>query len=222
MKSVLYMPDGNRRFARKTNTSLLDSYRLGAKTLKLFSDFFIDEQRTNLLVYHAMSKYTHLRTDDSLDAIYKVLIEEFERLDAEKFFSKKRISFETIDHSGKLPRELIEITSRLSENSRNSERGRVCVLLGYDYESDIDQALSKKPRNYKEFREGLLFPDIDLVIRTTEMRASGGPAYAMSQSQMMLLDKLNPEVTKADLEKIMRDYEKLKGYRIESNPIHHN
>ena len=76
------------------------------------------------------------------------------------------------------------------------------------------------PEDYNELRTRLTFPDIDLVIRPIEMRASGGPIYAMSQAQMITLDKLNPEITRKDLEKVWQEYNELLEYRIAHNPHH--
>ena len=75
--TVLYLPDGNRRFARKSKISLKEAYLEGAKTLKLFSEFFVAEKRAKFFIYHITSDYTHQRTDMSLDAIYNA-IEEYQ------------------------------------------------------------------------------------------------------------------------------------------------
>lgn len=93
-------------------------------------------------------------------------------------------------------------------------------MLGYSLKEDINQALSQNPKNYKDLRKSLLFPDIQLVIRPTEMRPSGGPVYVMAQAQMIILDKLNPETTREDLEKIWKEYTELKSYRKRSNLYH--
>ena len=42
MQAVLYMPDGNRRFAEENDISLDEAYYEGGKTLRLFSDFFVN------------------------------------------------------------------------------------------------------------------------------------------------------------------------------------
>jgi tritrans,polycis-undecaprenyl-diphosphate synthase [geranylgeranyl-diphosphate specific] len=223
INTVLYMPDGNRRFARKNQIPLDEAYQLGAKTLGLFSDFFVAGGLAKNFVYHAMSKYTHQRTDLSLGPIYKAIEKSFENLNQERFFERNSIQFQWIDHSGKLPRSLEDSATKLAESSKTFEKGKVIALLGYSYEDDINTALSQNPINYQEFRKNLIFPeDIDLVIRPFEMRASGGPVYAMNQSQMITLDKLNPEVRKGDLEEVMQQYVKLKDFRFENshNPIH--
>ena len=220
MDSVLYMPDGNKRFAQKNNISLEEAYRQGGRTLKLFSEFFVDEGRTHQFIYHAMSHYTHKRTDSSLGLIYKAATETLDKLFKEGFFIEKGISFRVIDHSGKLPSKLKKVIEELSSSTSNAKNGEIVVLLGYSLEEDINQALLYNPKNYEALRKNLLFPDIQLVIRSTEMRPSGGPVYAMAQAQMMILDKLNPEVARKDLEKIWEEYAELKSYREKGNPYH--
>jgi len=214
------MPDGNRRFAQKHNIPLEGAYKQGGRTLKLFSEFFVGEGRAHQFIYHAMSHYTHKRIDLSLEPIYKVVTEIFERLLKERFFIEKGILFRVIDHSGKLPLELKKIIKKLSDSTTNAKNGEVIVLLGYSLEEDVNQALSCNPKNYKALRKNLLFSDIQLVIRPMEMRPSGGPVYAMAQAQMITLDKLNPEITREDLEKIWERYTELKIYREKNNPYH--
>ncbi len=221
INTVLYLPDGNRRFARKNQISLDEAYYLGGKTLRLFSEFFIVENRAKSVIYYATSNYTCERIDGSLEVIYEAAKKTLKDLLKERFFINNGIRFKVINHSKKLPSELKEVVGELSESTRNLNNGEVIVPWGYSLEEDINTALSKNPRNYQEFRRSLLFSeDIDLVIRPTEMRLSGGPAYVTSQSQMMVLDKLNPEVKRRDLEKIWKGYSELKNYRMKDNPHH--
>lgn len=223
MNTILYMPDGNRRFARKKQISLDEAYCLGGKTLRLFSDFFVVGGISKKFIFHVMSDYTHERTDSSLGPIYEALGKTFDGLAKEEFFESNGIRFRWVDHSGKLPEKVKKVCRVLSEATKNLDDGEVVALLGYSLEKDINQALSKNPIDYNSFRKNLIFlENIDLVIRPYEMRPSGGPVYAMSQAQMITLDKLNPEVRKEDLEKILGAYSTLKSYRISSshNPYH--
>jgi len=219
--AVLYMPDGNKRFAERHNLSLLEAYCRGGRTLRLFSEFFVVEGRSNMLIYHAGSSYTHKRVDSSLGPIYEAGIKTFEELLEEGFFRNNRVSFRAINYSGKLPERLEELAIQLSESVTDKANGEVVVLLGYSLEEDFNQALLRGLKDYKSLRRALAFPDIDLVVRPMEMRPSGGPVYAMSQAQMMILDRLNPEVTREDLERLWEAYQKLKDYRVRSNPHHH-
>ena len=222
INTVLYMPDGNRRFARKTGLSLTEAYLIGGKTLKLFSDFFVAGGIANKLIYHAMSDYTYRRTDLSLESIYSALERIFEQLTEERFFEKNNIAFRAIDHSGKLPQKIKKKVKNLSHSINDTKEKEVVMLLGYSLEEDINQALLQNPQDYQTFRKNLIFPDIDLVIRPHEMRLSGGPVYAMAQAQMITLDKLNPEVKREDLELAVKEYSRLRDYRSDKsfNPHH--
>lgn len=220
--TVLYMPDGNRRYARKKNISLDEAYLKGAETLKLFSEFFVVKKRAKRFIYHAMSDYTHQRTDISLDAIYNALEKTFESLAEEEFFGRRNLLFRYVAHS-KLPCELRSKANALQRATKKNIGGEVVVLLGYSLREDVSDSLRYSPYSHMAFRRHTLFPeDIDLVIRPKEMRLSGGPAYAMAQAQMIILAKLNPEVEKRDLKQVMKKYLELKRYRVKHshNPIH--
>jgi len=220
MEVVLYMPDGNRRFALDKGVSLSEAYYLGGKTLRLFSEFFIVERRAKIFIYHALSDYTYKRTDSSLDSIYTAALRTFEDLLKEDFFRKRGIKLRVIGHIERLPVKLKRILKFLSDSTEKEKNGEIIILFGYSLEEDINLALSQKPKDYHSFREKLTLPEIDLVIRPTEMRPSGGPVYAMSQAQMMTLDKLNPEISKKDLEKVWQQYSRLKEFRMRGNPYH--
>lgn len=218
MKHLLFMPDGNRRYSRKEGISLKDAYRKGAEKLELFADFFLLENKWDQLTVHLMSKYTHERTDGSLKPIYDILIDKFTELHDNNFFTNNSLKFIYIDHSYKLPEQLEEICQDLEIQTRNNPR-IVRNLLGYDLETDEKEAF-ECARDYQEFCKLRLIPQIDLVVRTTEMRLSKGPVYAMSQAQMILAHKLNPELERKDLIEILDQYHSLKDYRKTTNPVH--
>ncbi|MGV8169666.1 MAG: undecaprenyl diphosphate synthase family protein [Candidatus Nanoarchaeia archaeon] len=218
MKHILFMPDGNKRFAKEKKISLGEAYAAGAKSLRLFSDFFLLENNWNMLTMHWMSKYTHDRTDGSLAIIYDALRNEFTRLKDENYFSENNIKFKWIDNSDKLPENLVNLCQTLEKESSRGDK--ICYnLLGYDLETD-ERIAYKQTDNYEDFTKKRLIPNIDLIVRTTEMRLSKGPVYAMSQAQMLLINKFNPEVSREDLEKVLVEYNHLLEYRMMTNPVH--
>lgn len=210
-KHVLFMPDGNRRYAKREGISLRESYNLATKSFQLLSDFFLLENDWNQLTMHLMSKYTHERIDGTLPLIYDAFLSESERLLNERYFPNNNIKFKWIDHSSKLPSNLVKICQALEEQSSNGEKVSL-NLVGYDVEADEKQAFEKAD-TYEEFLRLRMIPEIDLVLRTTEMRPSKGPVYAMSQAQMILINKLSPEIEREDLERVLEEYNELKGYR---------
>ncbi len=220
MKSVLYMPDGNRRFAKQNNISLADAYYLGGKSLRLLSEFFVAEGRSKRLIYYGSSNYTPKRSDSSVDIMVEGAERTFKELIKEDYFKKNDISLKVLNHSWKLPSKFEEAIEYLSESTKDGKKGEVVVLIGYSLEKDINQALSQHPQDYNSLKKGVLFSDIDLVIRPKEMRLSNAPIYAMSQAQMMTIDKFNPEVKREDLERLWQDYVKLREYKTKSNPHH--
>lgn len=220
INSVLYMPDGNHRFAMQKCIPLEVAYYLGGKVLEILVDFFLGRGLVNVLILHALSDYTHNRTDGTTVVMYDVMIRLFKEWSDIRYFSKKEINVRIINHSQKLPKDLKEVCDDLIKQNQEIFEKEIVILLGYSLSEDINVALSTKPENYQELREQLLFSDIDLVIRTMEMRPSSGPVYAMAQSQMIILNKLNPEVTVEDLDTLWKEYCKFVEYRISTNAFH--
>ena len=103
------MPDGNRRYARRKNFSLKESYKNGVRSLQLFSDLFLVDPNWKQLTMHFMSKYTHERADGNLNTIYAALTQEFIRLYDKGYFNDNSIKFKWVDHSNKILPDLIEI-----------------------------------------------------------------------------------------------------------------
>jgi len=215
---LLFMPDGNRRYAKKESINLSKAYDKGAQTLELFVNFFLIKNNWSELTMHFMSKYTHNRDDGSLEPIYSALTKMLQNLDNKHFFTNNNLKLISIDHSGRLPQSLQEITYKIEKETKNNKK-IVRILLGYDLDTDEKQAFEKS-KSYEEFIKNRLIPNIDLVIRTTEMRASKGPVYAMSQAQMLLLNKLNPELKEQDLMQLLQEYKRFVDYRKTTNPTH--
>lgn len=212
---ILYMPDGNRRFAKREGLSYEETYKIGAESLELFVNFFLLEKKCEQLTVHFMSKYTHNRTDGTLEPIYQALTNCFCNLYQKDKFAKNNLRFICIDHSGKLPCDLSDIVKKL-ESCQSGGQQIVRVLLGYDLETD-ERLAYEKSIDYNDYKTNLLIPKIDLVIRTTEMRPSGGPVYAMSQAQMISSQKLNPEIDRNELIEIWNNYNDLLDYRKTTN-----
>lgn len=220
-RSILYLPDGNHRFARIKGISLEEAYYRGGKILETFTRFFFDGGLASTLIFYTLSSYTHKRTDKTPAVMHRVIVKLFREWNSVCFFSEKRINVYIIfGHTQKFPDDLKQACDDLMGHNEAKFEKEIFILLGYSLSEDMNTALSYKPNNYQELRAKLLFHDIDLVIRTTEMRLSNGPVYAMSQSQMITINKMNPEVTTEDLEKLWAEYCRLLRYRISTN-IHH-
>jgi len=217
-KHIFFMPDGNRRYATKKGIFFKQAYEQGFKSLKLFSDFFLLKHNWDELTFHVMTKYTHDRTDGSLVPIYEALFNGFSDLQKNQYFQKNDLKLIVINHSDKLPKNILEITGKISEQTKKNKK-IIRVLLGYDLEVDEKNAFDEA-KSYNEFKKLRLIPQVNLALRTTEMRFSKGPVYAMEQAQMILLNKLNPELTEKDLENALKEYNSLLDYRRITNPVH--
>ncbi|MFH0714849.1 MAG: undecaprenyl diphosphate synthase family protein [Candidatus Diapherotrites archaeon] len=225
MRHVLYMPDGNNRFARERKLPLEKAYLEGGKTLKRLVEFFILKKGFKEATYFAMAQHTfsrdNERSEPSLPPIFDAVRKTLQQLYEERFFQQNGLCFRLFLNGEKVPARALEYGRKLESETRENEKGIVNVLLGYSLEGDFSQALKKSDeKSFSQLRKNLSFSEIDLVLRNREMRLSNGPVYAMGQAQMIVIPKYNPEVTEKDFAKAFAEYEKLRSYRAKTNPMH--
>lgn len=204
MSSRLYMPDGNRRYAKKKGISLLDGYVIGGeRNMRLLIDFFLKPKKIDTLIFCI---YTYLRKDASLPFVWRGTELFLKKICEDGVFSRNQLKFDYIAHFGELPASLEQFVRNLKEETKHNTEGTVFLLLGYSMEKDFDAALSLSSHSYADIRKHLLFQPIDIAIRTTQMRWSDGPMYALGQAQMFMIPKLSPELELADLEEVWTSF----------------
>lgn len=200
--------------------SLFESCRKGIKTLQLCCDFFLLEKKFETLIYYVSSHYSKRREDASMKELFVAAREEIAELLYQDYFNKNSIGFEIINHDDSLPQFFLDNLLSLPIFQEGLHKKKVILIISYSFEKDINSSLLNKPSSFHEMKKELAIPEIDLIIRTLEMRMSNGPIYAISQAQLLILDKTNPEVTQQDLLEMYNKYKKALAYRIESNIKH--
>lgn len=211
MSSVLYFPDGNRRYAKKNKISLLQSYELGLeRSIRLFSKYFLIEKKFENLFFVI---YTYIRKDSSYKYVCQATETMLNNLLKDGYLYKNNINFDLINQINKFPKNVYKISQNLAEKNNKKNKRHLKLILGYSIEKDFEQALSKKPKNYHELKKYLTFGNLDLLIRNSEISFSKGPVYALDQTQCIQIDRLNPEVNLKDLNILWKKYCKIKKYK---------
>lgn len=233
MKSVFYMPDGMRRNAIEKNISIEESYYAGSQTLKIGAEFFLNETDADTFYFYGTNVHTHERTDSSMLSMFNGAVQLFEDLLETNYFEKTGFCFDVITHNSRIPEYFQKYIDHLKCISKNGKNGKIVLLYSYSLDNDITNALKNCADSFStpytnltddillnQFREHLLFKDIDLVLRNLEMRLSVAPVYAMGQSQMIIIPKSCPETSRDDFYNAYKQYLELIEYRKTTNPIH--
>ncbi|MBI4895507.1 MAG: undecaprenyl diphosphate synthase family protein [Candidatus Aenigmarchaeota archaeon] len=191
MANVLYVPDGNRRFARDRLVPFSDAYLLGGQTLREAAKAFLTCGNADTLVYHATSAGTYDRTGITPKVIEGAATRVFRDLLEENFFERNGIRFLLADNGNNLPSGLLEAARDLEYSSKDG-RKTVIVLAGYSFTSGKEIVVGDKVLKPDEF---------DLVV----YHGYGEDSVVQDNgSTLVTLSKLNPQVTLEDLRKISR------------------
>lgn len=224
LQRVLFIPDGNRRFAAERGISLAEAYYLGGLTLPLVSEFFSRCHATQI-IYHALSSTTFRRRDETLPMIWRAQERVLTELRDCRFFPDRGLSLRVLDQRHLLPIAVRRLCVDISRQRSGKSNAEVVVLAGYDVRADWSRGIARwfGRLGMYPMRRCMEFPEsIDLVIRTAgTMNFSGGPAYACDRAEFIVVPEKNPAVTEEVLKRVIAEYQTNAAYRLENNPHTH-
>lgn len=217
--TVAVIPDGNRRWARKHNRSILSGYRLGVKKFLQFGEWCREYGIRNVTVW-AFSTENVQRPDKEIDTLFRIY-EKAAR--SKKVLSKLRenqVRFNVVGDLSFLPANLRKALIRVQEQTKNYKDWVVNILINYGGREDIVYAVKEYAKEvignggsqisddaFKRYLLSNSVPDIDLVIRTSkEERLSGLLPWQTGYSELYFSNKLWPDFDKKDLEKALLAY----------------
>ncbi|MFB6470388.1 MAG: polyprenyl diphosphate synthase [Vulcanisaeta sp. AZ3] len=220
------IPDGNRRWARKMGLSIFDAYRVGADKVEEFLDWTLDFGIKVVTVYVLSTENFMKRSRAELNLLYGLLKERLVKIRRDERIHRNRIRVRVIGRTWLLPEDLrkeVELTETATAEYSNHYLNLAVIYGG---RQELIDAIKKLLIDYgggklsvDDINEETLFkylylsdepnPEPDLVIRTGgEYRLSNFLVYEMAYSELYILNKYWPEITKDDLKNALNEYAK--------------
>jgi len=218
-KHVAVIMDGNRRWAKEKNLSLLKGHEAGAETFKKIAQKCLDLGVKHLTVY-AFSTENWNRSKEEVSYLMSLLESWLKK--QKKFVNDNRIRFNSIGQIEKLPENLRKTVREIMDNTKNNAKGVLNLALSYGGRQEILEAVKKivaakiSPEKINEevFDSHLYTagqPDPDLLIRTSgEQRLSGFLPWQSVYSELYFSQKYWPDFSEADLEEAIEEYQRRK------------
>lgn len=222
-KHIAVIMDGNRRFARQLNVPNDRGHLLGKERLEEFLDWAYDIGIKIVTVY-AFSTENFKRDSSEIDYLMKLYANSFNDLVRDERITKNRIRVRLIGKTDLLPEVLRVAAKRAEEYTKQFDRYLLNVAIAYGGREEILDAIKNIS---KEVKRGNLDPDKidekliekylytgeiedpDLIIRTSgEERISNFLLWQSAYSELYFTDVYWPDITKLDLLKAVRDYQK--------------
>ena len=205
--------DGNRRFAKSKNQPSFKGHKEGAKRvgdlLNWCKEFDIKE-----ITLYCFSIENFKRSKEEVDYLMDLFKVQFQKLRIDKNIKKNKIKINFIGDKNKLNKDLRELMLKIEKETKNNSNYNINFAIAYGGRQEIISAISKLVKGKKKITEEnlknclWLKKDIDLIIRTGgEKRTSNFLPWQSTYSEWFFLDKMWPEFTKEDLQKILFEFQ---------------
>ncbi|MCL4381485.1 polyprenyl diphosphate synthase [Candidatus Marsarchaeota archaeon] len=216
------IPDGNRRWSKKSRFNLFVGYKLGIKKFIDVSIWAKELGISNISVWALSTENIKNRSKKELNTLYMLYTKASKDPNILKLLKENRARIKIIGNKSILPKNLIEALMLLENKTKHYKDLTINILVGYGGKDDIMHAIKKVVRkkirgeitriNYDIIKENLrtaILPDADLIIRTSgEMRTSGFLPWQSTYSEFYFSEKYWPNFEKEDLRKAVETFSK--------------
>lgn len=202
--------DGNLRWSKKSNTSLFKTYYSGAINLFNLSNFLFSNYDLNYISAFALSKHNLGRNKLNIE----ILINVFEKILDEAQDFENTFNINVLGNINFLPKKIQKKIINLKVD--NIKKKNLLIFINYSGLDDIILASKKIPKsslNTNNFRKNLIagnIPDPEILIRSGGFqRLSDFFLFQLSFTELFFIKKLWPDISKADLKRIISKYNKI-------------
>lgn len=214
-KHVGYIVDGNRRWAKEHGLPTYEGHLAGYNALKDVAFAGLDMGIQYMSVY-IFSTENWKRSQEEVKGIMSLVMKLFTS-DA-KLFHKNNVRLKVLGTRDGLDPKIVKAMEGLEEETKNNTAGTLAVCLNYGGQREVVDAVKKIVQAgtlAEDIDEDLIaanlygaeVPPVDVIVRTSgEKRLSNFMLWRSAYSEFIFLDKMWPEMTKDDVEAIIKEY----------------
>lgn len=212
---VGYIIDGNRRWAKKHGIPTYEGHLAGYNTIKEVA-FATIEAGVKYMSLYIFSSENWKRSEEEISGLMSLVIKLF-TTDA-KLLDENNVRLKVLGRRDGLDPKIIKGIEKLEKSSANNTAGTVAICLNYGGQQEIVDAVKKIVQSGVKAEEvtdeliaqnlyGPDIPPLDVIVRTSgEERISNFMLWRAAYSELIFLKKLWPDMTKADVPAIIKEY----------------
>ena len=214
LNHVAFIMDGNGRWGKRKNKNRNSGHFAGVKTVKKIVEASI-KSKIPIVTFYVFSTENWKRPKTEINFLFNLINSYFKS--ELKNVIKNGIKIKIIGEVSKLPNKLKII---LKETVKKTEKNKgIIVNLALNYGSKKELINTFKKIKYKKITEKIVrnnlytknIPDPDILIRTGgKKRLSNFMLWQLAYSELYFLDKLWPDFTSKDLNKVLKNFYKIK------------
>ncbi len=213
---IAIIMDGNGRWGLKKYNSRKFGHKQGVKTVEKIIQATISNKIRYLTLY-TFSTENWKRPKYEVNFLFNMLGDYLNKnLDN---LIKNNLKINILGDISRFPKNLKKILNKSLKLTSNNKKLQINLALNYGSKNEILSSLKKiikkkmKP-SIKSIENNLFtknIPDPEILIRTgNTKRLSNFLLWQISYSEIFFVRKLWPDFTKKDLDKIIKDYDKIK------------
>ena len=213
LNHIAFIMDGNGRWGKKKNKSRNYGHYFGVKTVKKIVEKSI-KLKIPIVSFYVFSTENWRRPKKEINFLFK-LIKNYFNVELPNVI-KNGIKIKIIGEVKNLPKSLKVILKNTEKKTKHNKKITVVLALNYGAKKEILNSLKKsiKKITEKEICKNLYtknMPDPDILIRTGgRKRLSNFMLWQLAYTELYFLDKLWPDFSSKDLEKIIKSYHNIK------------
>ena len=216
IKHVAIIMDGNGRWGVKNKKSRNLGHKAGLVTAEKIIKETV-KKKIKFITLYAFSTENWKRPKKEVQFLFN-LLEEF-LITKTNQLNKQDIKFTVIGIRKNFSKKLIRILSNSESSTKNNKSLQVSLALNYGFKSELINAINIMRKYNILFNESNItkhlytknVPDPDLLIRTGNTnRLSNFLLWQLAYTEIFFVDKLWPDFSLRDYNKILNNYKNLK------------
>ncbi len=212
-----FIVDGNRRWAKLHGIPTYEGHLAGYNALHDIA-LACSEAGVKYMSLYIFSTENWKRSQEEIKGLMSLILRLF-TVDA-KILYKNNIRVKVLGHREGLDNTIIKAMDKVVEKTKDNTAGTLCICLNYGGQQEIVDAVKKivqKKYTADQITEDLIaenlygadVPPMDLLVRTSgEKRLSNFMLWRAAYSEFIFLNKLWPDMTKDDVNVILKEYAK--------------
>lgn len=214
-RHIGYIVDGNRRWAKQHGLPTYEGHLAGYNALKDVALATL-QHGTGFMSIYIFSTENWKRSQEEIKGLMSLILKLF-TTDA-KMFDEYNIRLKVLGKREGLDKKIIEGMDNLEAKTKDNDGGTLVICLNYGGQHEIVDAVKKIVQSgvkAEEVTEDLIaenlygaeVPPVDVIVRTSgEKRLSNFMLWRAAYSEFIFLDKMWPEMTKEDVDAIIKEY----------------
>ncbi|MHC1624766.1 MAG: polyprenyl diphosphate synthase [Methermicoccaceae archaeon] len=236
-RHVAIIMDGNRRYAYRTGRPVSEGHRIGSKTTENILHWCCELGIKTVSIY-AFSTENLSRKDEEKHHLFSLIEEKLKQLLTDPLTYENELRVSVVGDVNLLPPSLVSVARKVEQATSHYDRVYLNIALAYGGRNDILSAVKSLASDVKNKKlspddltedeissrlyanNGLIIPDVDLVIRTGgEYRMSNFLPWQANgnESAAYFCSPYWPEFGKVDFMRAIRTYQQRKLEREKSS-----